>query len=148
MTSFTISAAVASDLNRHLEELEEAKFKFIDECFPEPSKERTEFEEMMIEYLKQVNYLLKKGVKSQDADSNIPFVIIGTEVEVQDLTDQEIYKYHIVNPLRDNLKPGDVSFLSPVGKSLLLNRVGDIVEVNAPAGIFKYKIISIRLRLS
>ncbi|MCR4419424.1 MAG: GreA/GreB family elongation factor [Clostridia bacterium] len=42
-----------------------------------------------------------------------------------------------------NVGGGDIS---PVGKALLLRRVGDEVTVNAPAGVFRYQIRSIRWR--
>ena len=145
MSSPTLSAEVFNNLRMHLAELEDVKYRLIDECFPEPSKERNEFEVFMAEYIKSLNHLLAKSGKAIAPESNLPFVVIGSEVEIQDLNDQEVYQHHIVNPLKNSIKPGDVSFLSPVGKSLLLKRVGDVIEVKAPGGVFKYRIKAIRL---
>lgn len=38
-----------------------------------------------------------------------------------------------------SLGGGDISYISPVGKELLLKRVGDEVKVNVPAGVFRSK---------
>jgi len=36
-----------------------------------------------------------------------------------------------------------ISDESPLGRSLLEHKVGDVVEVNAPGGIMKFRILSI-----
>ena len=38
---------------------------------------------------------------------------------------------------------GKISDESPVGKSLLGHKVGEIVETETPSGIVKYKVLSI-----
>ncbi|MDP3045582.1 MAG: GreA/GreB family elongation factor [Eubacteriales bacterium] len=45
-------------------------------------------------------------------------------MEVQDLSDQKVFKYRIVIPIHGSVRGGDVSYLSPMGKSLMLRRVG------------------------
>lgn len=119
-------------LVKHLVEIEEGKNKLLDEFFPRPSKERDEFEILLENYIKQVDELIRKVKKSSKAGNKLPFVTIGSEVEIQNLSNNETYKYR--------------SYLSPVGKSLLLRKVGEEVEVEAPGGIFRYKIKSIRLQ--
>ena len=37
-----------------------------------------------------------------------------------------------------------ISNESPLGKALLGAKKGDVVEVNAPAGVLKYKILAIK----
>lgn len=146
MAKVTLSKATFENLVKHLVEVEEGKNKLLEQYFPEPSKERKEFEKLIEDYIRQIDQLIRNVDTSQTADSKVPFVTIGSEVEVQDLIDQEVYKYRIVSPFNSSVKEGDVSYLSPVGKSLLLKKVGDEVEVNAPGGVFRYKIKSIQLR--
>lgn len=145
MAKISMSQAVFESLVRHLAEAEENKSKFFDQYFPEPSRERNSFEDLFEEYIKQIETLVKNAEKNATADCNLPFVTIGSRVEVQDLTDQEVINYRIVNPQQLDISNGDVSCLSPVGKSLILKKIGDEVVVNAPGGAFRYKILSIQL---
>ncbi len=146
MAKVTLSRAIFENLVKHLVEIEEGKKKLIEKYFLDPSKERDEIEQLIDDYIKRIEQLIKNAKKSQTADNNVPFVTIDSEVEVQDLADQEVFKYRIVSPFHSNVREGDISYLSPVGKSLLLKKVGDEVKVNAPGGIFHYKIKSIQLQ--
>ncbi|MBE3585221.1 GreA/GreB family elongation factor [Desulfofundulus thermocisternus] len=148
MAKVTLSKAAFENLIKHLVEIEEGKNKLIDQYFPEPSKERNEFEKFIQNYIKQMGQLVRNidVTTAQTVDNKLPFVTIGSEVEVQDLANQEIYKYRIVSSFHGGVGEGDISCLSPVGKSLLLKKVDDVVEVNAPGGVFRYKIKSIQLK--
>lgn len=147
MTKFSLSKDVFEKLVKHLVEMEEGKNKLIDQYYPKLSKERNEFKKFIEDYIKLIDQLIRNIEKSQfnTADNRIPFVILGSEVEVQDLTDGKVFKYRMANPFCDSIKGEDVSCLSPVGKSLLLKKVGDEVGVKAPGGAFYYKIESIWL---
>lgn len=146
MAKVTLSKATFENLVKHLVEIEEGKNKLIEQYFPEPSKERNEFERLINDYIRRIDQLIRNASTSPAADSKIPFVTIGSEVEVEDLADQKVFKYRIVSPFQGSVEEGDISYLSPVGKSLLSKKVGDEVEVNAPGGVFRYKIKSIQLR--
>ena len=49
-----------------------------------------------------------------------------------------------VNEVNNFLEKNKISNESPVGAAIVGKRVGDIVEVHVPAGILKYKILTIR----
>lgn len=146
MVKVLLSKTTFENLVKHLVEIEERKKKLLEEYYPEPSTERNEIELLIDNYIKHLDQLIRNTKKSQTTDSKVPFVTIGSEVEIQDLSDLEVFKYHIVSPSRGSIRERDVSYLSPVGKSLLLKKVGDEVEVIAPGGVFRYKIKSILLR--
>ena len=146
MAKVTLSKTTFENLVKHLIEIEEGKKKLLEEYYPEPSTERNEIETLIDNYIKHLAQLIRNTKKSQTTDRKVPFVTIGSEVEIQDLSDLEVVRYRIVSPFRGNTREGDVSYLSPVGKSLLLKKVGDEVEVIAPGGVFRYKIKSILLR--
>ncbi|NPV28396.1 MAG: GreA/GreB family elongation factor [Firmicutes bacterium] len=141
---FEVSKAFFENLVKHLVEVEEQKDKLLEEYFQEPSKERDELEKLIDNYIKHVESLLKKAHKSETASASLPFVTIGSEVEIQDLSTQEVHRFRLVAPFSTGVGGGDISYISPVGKALLLKRVGDEVTVNAPAGVFRYKIKSIK----
>lgn len=145
MGKLSLSQAVYENLARHLTQAEEEKSKIFDLYFPEPSKDRNDFEDLYESYIRQVNELVTNADKSETFGFEVPFVVIGSTVEVQDLMNNEVINYRIVNPFWGNIGINDVSCLSPMGRSLLLKKAGDEIEVNAPGGLFRYKVISIRM---
>jgi len=145
MSKVVLSESAFETLIKHLVNIEEKKRNIIDYYFPHFSKEREEFEKYFEEYIRQIDQLIRKSVKGQTACDNLPFVTIGSEIKVEELTEHKIYMFRLVSPFDENIGMDDVSFLSPVGKSLLLKRIDDEVTVNVPDGIFNYKIKSIKL---
>jgi len=70
-------------------------------------------------------------------------VLIGSTVVVkQDGSSDETYT--IVGAAEANPKKGLISNESPLGRALLKGKVGDDVEVEAPAGALKFQIIKIK----
>ncbi len=70
-------------------------------------------------------------------------VQIGNKVKVLDMEFNEKIEYIIVGSTEVNLAENKISNESPLGKALLGAKKNKVVEVNAPAGIMKYKILSI-----
>jgi transcription elongation factor GreB len=52
--------------------------------------------------------------------------------------------YRIVGPDEADPSSGRISFQSPVGRSLMKRRVGDVVTVQRPAGEIELRIVAIR----
>ena len=71
-------------------------------------------------------------------------VQIGNIVKVHDMEFDEDIDYVIVGSTEVNLAENKISNESPIGKALLGAKKGDTVEVQAPAGIMKYKILAIK----
>ena len=69
-------------------------------------------------------------------------VQVGNVVKVLDIEFDEEIEYTIVGSTEVNLAENKISNESPLGKALLGAKKNQIVEVNAPAGIMKYKILS------
>ncbi len=70
-------------------------------------------------------------------------VSILTKVTVTNLGTKKTMTYQIVSEKEASLKDGKISVTSPIGKGLLGKVVGDVAEVNVPAGILKFKIENI-----
>ena len=70
-------------------------------------------------------------------------VQIGNTVKVHDIEFDEEINYTIVGSTEVSLAENKISNESPLGIALLGAKKGDTVEVNAPAGIIKYKVLSI-----
>lgn len=71
-------------------------------------------------------------------------VYLYSNVEVINIANNTKYKWQIVGDKEGNLSEGKIPVSSPVGKSLIGKTVGEIVEVQTPRGLIKYKIISIQ----
>ena len=76
-------------------------------------------------------------------DINTETVQVGNIVKVLDMEFDEKIEYQIVGSTEVNLAENKISNESPLGAALLGAKKNKIVEVNAPAGIMKYKILSI-----
>jgi len=71
-------------------------------------------------------------------------VQIGNTVGLHDEEFDEEIEYTIVGSTEVDLSLNRISNESPIGAALLGAKKGQIVEVNAPAGVMKYKILSIK----
>ena len=142
---FTLSKPIFENLIQHLVNIENEKEELVKELFPKPSMERIKFRRFWDDYVTGIDFLIKyKVVIGEKKDSSFPVVIVNCRTEVLDLKTKETISYRILSPY-DNMKPGDVSFLSPVGRSLLLKEVGDEVAISTPEGKHKCRIQSIKL---
>ena len=70
-------------------------------------------------------------------------VQVGNVVKVLDMEFEEEETYTIVGSTEVDLSQNKISNESPIGKALLGAKKNQVVEVNAPAGIIKYKVLSI-----
>jgi transcription elongation factor GreA len=67
-------------------------------------------------------------------------VSILTKVTITNLANKKKITYTIVSEKEADLKLGKISITSPIGQGLLGKVVGDVAEVQAPAGMLKFKI--------
>jgi transcription elongation factor GreA len=71
-------------------------------------------------------------------------VSIGTRVKLQDIEAKSTVEYHIVGSAEANPSENKLSNESPVGKAILGRKKGETVEVLAPRGSLKFKILDIK----
>ncbi len=71
-------------------------------------------------------------------------VQVGNTVKVLDMEYNEELEYTIVGSTEVNLAENKISNESPIGAALLGAKKNQIVEAKAPAGILKYKVLSIK----
>lgn len=87
------------------------------------------------ELLKQVSLIEAKSVGSSKVD-------LGSEVTLTINGKEEIYK--VVGEWEADPTEKKISNESPLGKALLGKQIGEIVEVEAPAGKIAYTVISVK----
>ncbi len=71
-------------------------------------------------------------------------VQVGNTVKVKDIEFDEEEEYTIVGSTEVDLSQNKISNESPIGAALLGAKKGEEIEVKVPAGIVKYKILSIK----
>jgi transcription elongation factor GreA len=92
---------------------------------------------MLEERLKNARVIQKKEITS-DA------VSIGTKVRLRDMGANKTVEYHIVGSAEADPTEHKLSNESPVGKAIMGRKKGEIVEVAAPRGALKFKIMDIK----
>ncbi len=70
-------------------------------------------------------------------------VVFGATVFLTDVETGEKRRYTLVGPEEGDLKKGRISVQSPVGRALILHRVGEVVKVTTPARTVEYEIMEI-----
>ena len=71
-------------------------------------------------------------------------VYILKTVVLKDLKFNDILEYTVVSAAEANFEENKISSISPIGKALLGRKIGDQVDVQAPAGVLKYEILEIK----
>ena len=69
---------------------------------------------------------------------------IGTRVKLKDMDANETVEYWIVGSAEANPAEQRLSNESPVGKAILGRKKGEVVEVAAPRGSLKFKILDVK----
>lgn len=70
-------------------------------------------------------------------------IVFGATIELLDLESDETIRYQIVGDDEADVKLRKISVNTPVARSLIGKRSGDIVEVKVPSGIKEYEILDV-----
>ena len=108
--------------------------------YDEAKNAQAENEAKIAEYENKVRHA--KIIDEKEIDTET--VQIGNTIKVLDVEFDEKIDYTIVGSTEVNLAENKISNESPLGKALLGARKNETVEVNAPAGIMKYKVLAIK----
>ena len=101
-------------------------------------------EQAMVESRIATIEAMLKNVKLIDDDElNTESVNLGSKVMVLDIEFNETITYQLVGSTEADPDSNLISDESPVGRALLDHKVGEEVEVEAPGGTIKYKILEI-----
>ena len=72
-------------------------------------------------------------------------ISLMSKVEFTNLATNVKMTYTIVSPHEMDLQNGKISCKSPIGMALMGKKVGDIVDVQAPSGVFQLRIESMSI---
>ena len=87
---------------------------------------------------------LKYAKIIDESEIDTKTVQVGNVVKVLDIEFDEEIEYTIVGSTEVDLSQNKISNESPIGEALLGKKVKDIVDVQAPAGVLKFKILAIK----
>jgi transcription elongation factor GreA len=99
---------------------------------------------MLEQRIAQLGERLKRArvIEAEDVPAGI--VAVGTRVRLKDIDANETIEYVIVGSAEANPADRKLSNESPVGKAIIGRKKGETVEVAAPRGSLKYKIIDVK----
>ena len=89
------------------------------------------------ERLRNARVITKKDVAKD-------VVSIGSKVKLRDIDAKQTFEYRIVGSAEANPAENKLSNESPVGKAIIGKKKGETVEVAAPRGAMKFKILEIK----
>jgi transcription elongation factor GreA len=81
-------------------------------------------------------------VTADEVSSDV--VSIGSKVKLKDMDANQTVEYFIVGSAEANPAEHKLSNESPVGKAIIGRKKGEVVEVAAPRGSLKFKILDIK----
>lgn len=76
-------------------------------------------------------------------DLDLSKVSVLSRVKIYNMKTKKAVEYQLVSESEADLKAGKISIASPIGKGLLGKKVGEIAEVNVPAGKLEFRVESI-----
>ena len=92
--------------------------------------------------IKQIEKMLENYeiIEKKETDK----VGLGSTVEIKYVDDEETDEYKIVGSQEADPFSSKISNESPIAKAILNKKVGDIVEVESPNGVYKIEITGIK----
>ncbi len=152
--STTMSREGFNRLQEELEQLVTVRRKEVAEKLKEARSygdlsENAEYDEakneqgMLEAQIADLEMIIANAVIVDDDSINLDEVGIGSLVKLKDFELDEIIEYQIVGSTESDPDNGKISDESPIGKACLKKCVGDVFEVDTPAGELKFEVIDI-----
>ncbi|MDD3339680.1 MAG: transcription elongation factor GreA [Lachnospiraceae bacterium] len=93
--------------------------------------------------IEQIEKILKNAEVVVEDEVDAETINVGCKVKVLDMEYDEEMELQIVGSTEASSLQGKISNESPVGKALIGARIDQIVDVEMPAGVMQYKVLSI-----
>ena len=94
--------------------------------------------------IEELEKILKNAEVVDEDEVDLDRINIGCKVKILDIEFDEELEYKLVGSTEANSLKGKISNESPVGKALIGTKVGDIINVETPAGVAQYKVLEIQ----
>ena len=106
------------------------------------AKEAQGMLEMKISQLKDI---VANARIIDESKLNNDVVSLPSTVKIKNVKNGMVLKYTIVSESEANLKEMKIASATPIARGLMGHKVGDVVEVKAPAGLMQFEILEISL---
>ncbi|MBQ8412614.1 MAG: transcription elongation factor GreA [Lachnospiraceae bacterium] len=94
--------------------------------------------------IEELEKILKNAEVVDEDEFDSESVNFGSEVVILDMELKEKTTYKVVGSTEADILKGKISNESPIGIAIMKKKIGDVVKVEAPDGVFKYKIVDIK----
>ena len=151
---FKLTAARVKELEEELNYLKTTRMQEVVEDIKEARSqgdlsENSEYDEARNEQAKlfgsitEIEDILAHAVIIEDENEASGHIGLGCTVQIQDLSSGELLEFRITGSQEANPMMGKMSDDSPFGRALVGHGPGEVVTVEAPAGRFEAKILSV-----
>ena len=93
--------------------------------------------------IEELEGILKNAEVVVEDEVDFDKINVGCSVKVYDITFDEEMEFRIVGSTEANSLEGKISNESPVGQARMGKKVGDVVDVETPAGNIRYTVLKI-----
>lgn len=94
--------------------------------------------------IEEIEKILKNAEVVDEDEFDAETVNFGSEVVLFDVDMDEKVTYKIVGSTEADILKGKISNESPIGEAIMKKKAGDVVKVDAPDGVFEYKILEVK----
>ena len=151
---FKLTAARVKELEEELNYLKTTRMQEVVEDIKEARSqgdlsENSEYDEARNEQAKlfgrttEIEAILAHAVIIEDENEASGHIGLGCTVQIQDLSSGELLEFRITGSQEANPMMGKMSDDSPFGRAFVGHGPGEVVTVEAPAGRFEAKILSV-----
>lgn len=93
--------------------------------------------------IKELEGILKVAVVMDESSKGGLRVVLGDNVVICEMDNDEEICYRLVTTKEVDVKRGKISSVSPMGQAIMGKRPGDTVEITAPVGKLRYRLVRI-----
>ncbi len=94
-------------------------------------------------HIEELENILKNAEIVDHKKIDFDKIHMGCRVKVRDMGTRREMTYQIVSSTEVNSREKKISYESPIGAALMNKEVGDVVEIEVPAGMLRYKVLNI-----
>ena len=95
-------------------------------------------------HIEELENLLKNAEIIDHKKIDFDKIHMGCKVKIRDMGTRREMLYEIVPSTEVNSREKKISYESPIGAALMNKEVGEVVEIQIPAGTIRYKVLEIQ----
>jgi len=101
-------------------------------------------EQSLLEFkIAQLKNVVSNARILDESQLDVTKILIHSKVKLKNTANGMEFNYTLVADSETDLRNGKLSVNSPIGKGLLGNSVGDVVDITTPGGIMKLEVVEI-----